>query len=118
MSLDLLNLANTPETFAKVVRTAIVVGDFLIRNPHIHYLTDWRSFDGQTAVERAVQLVATAPGSSYETGRLAHPITFAAYARTVPAGVDPALLVNVERVVHLSLSCRNSFRWAWLPSPA
>ena len=58
--LDLLNLANTPETFAKVVSTAIVVGDFLIRNPHIHY-HDWRSFDGQTAVERAVKIVATAP---------------------------------------------------------
>jgi hypothetical protein len=38
----------------------IVVGDFLIRNPHIHY-HDWRSFDGQTAVERAVKIVATAP---------------------------------------------------------
>ncbi len=57
--LDLLNLANAPETFAKVVRTAIVVGDFLARNPHIHY-HDWRSFNGQTAVERAVNLVASA----------------------------------------------------------
>lgn len=58
--LDLLNLANTPETFAKVVQTAVVVGDFLIRNPHVHY-HDWVGFDGQTGVQRAVQIVATAP---------------------------------------------------------
>lgn len=58
--LDLLDLANVPETFAKVIRTAIVVSDFLARNPHIHY-HDWRSFNGQTAVERAVGLVASAP---------------------------------------------------------
>jgi hypothetical protein len=56
--LELLNLANTPETFAKVVRTAIVVGDFLIRNPHIHY-HDWLSFNGVTGVDRAVQILAT-----------------------------------------------------------
>jgi hypothetical protein len=56
--LELLNLANTPETFAKVIRTAIVVGDFLIRNPHIHY-HDWRSFNGVTGVDRAVQIIAT-----------------------------------------------------------
>jgi hypothetical protein len=54
----LLNLANTPETFAKVVRTAIVVGDFLVRNPHIHY-NDWPEFNGVTGVDRAVQIVAT-----------------------------------------------------------
>jgi hypothetical protein len=53
----LLNLANTPETFAKVVKTAIVVGDFLIRNPHIHY-QDWIAFNGLTAVDRAVQILA------------------------------------------------------------
>jgi hypothetical protein len=56
--LALLNLANTPETFAKVVRTAVVVGDFLIRNPHIHY-HDWPEFNGVTGVDRAVQIVAT-----------------------------------------------------------
>ena len=56
--LELLNLANTPETFAKVIRTAIVVGDFLIRNPHIHY-HDWRSFNGVAGVDRAVQILAT-----------------------------------------------------------
>jgi len=56
--LTLLNLANTPENFAKVVRTAIVVGDFLIRNPHIHY-NDWPAFNGVTGVDRAVQIVAT-----------------------------------------------------------
>jgi hypothetical protein len=56
--LALLNLANTPENFAKVVRTAIVVGDFLIRNPHIHY-NDWPAFNGVTGVDRAVQIVAT-----------------------------------------------------------
>jgi hypothetical protein len=56
--LALLNLANTPENFAKVVSTAIVVGDFLIRNPHIHY-GDWPDFNGVTAVDRAVQIVAT-----------------------------------------------------------
>ena len=61
--LDLLNLANTPETFAKVVRTAIVVGDFLIRNPHIHY-QDWIAFNGQTAVDRAVQILAATPVSA------------------------------------------------------
>jgi hypothetical protein len=58
--LTLLNLANTPETFAKVVRTAIVVGDFLIRNPHIHY-QDWIAFNGLTAVDRAVQILAATP---------------------------------------------------------
>ena len=55
--LALLNVANTPENFAKVVRTAIVVGDFLIRNPHIHY-NDWPAFNGVTGVDRAVQIVA------------------------------------------------------------
>jgi hypothetical protein len=43
--LSLLNLANTPENFAKLVRTAIVVGDFLIRNPQIHY-NDWPASTG------------------------------------------------------------------------
>ncbi|MCV6985202.1 peptidoglycan-binding protein [Mycobacterium shinjukuense] len=61
--LGLLNLANTAETFVKVIRTAIVVGDFVIRNPHIHY-HDWPSFTGQTAVERAVQIVATAAAAA------------------------------------------------------
>ena len=56
--LALLNLANTPENFVKVVRTSIVVGDFLIRNPHIHY-NDWPDFNGLTGVDRAVQVVAT-----------------------------------------------------------
>jgi hypothetical protein len=56
--LALLNLANTLETFVKAITTAIVVGDFLIRNPHIHY-HDWRSFNGSTGVDRAVQIVAT-----------------------------------------------------------
>jgi hypothetical protein len=56
--LALLNLANTPETFVKVVRTAIVVGDFVVRNPHIHY-HDWPAFNGVTGVDRAVQIVAT-----------------------------------------------------------
>jgi hypothetical protein len=56
--LALLDLANTPETFAKVVRTATVLGDFLIRNPHIHY-NDWASFNGSTGVDRAVQIVAS-----------------------------------------------------------
>ena len=56
--LALLNLANTPENFAKVVRKAIVVGDFLIRNPHIHY-HDWPAFNGVTGVDRAVQIVVT-----------------------------------------------------------
>jgi len=56
--LALLNLANTPENFAKVIRTSIVVGDFLIRNPHIHY-GDWPDFNGVTGVDRAVQIVAT-----------------------------------------------------------
>ena len=57
--LALLNLANTPENFVKVVRTSIVVGDdFLIRNPHIHY-NDWPDFNGLTGVDRAVQIVAT-----------------------------------------------------------
>ena len=57
--LALLNLANTPETFAKVVQARrIVVGDFLVRNPHIHY-HDWPDFNGVTAVDRAVQIVAT-----------------------------------------------------------
>ena len=42
----------------KVVRTSIVVGDFLIRNPHIHY-HDWPDFNGVTGVDRAVQIVAT-----------------------------------------------------------
>jgi hypothetical protein len=42
----------------KVVRTAIVVGDFLIRNPHIHN-HDWPAFNGVTGVDRAVQIVAT-----------------------------------------------------------
>jgi hypothetical protein len=41
-----------------VVRTATVVGDFLIRNPHIHH-GDWPDFDGVTAVDRAVQIIAT-----------------------------------------------------------
>ncbi|HEX7826181.1 MAG TPA: peptidoglycan-binding protein [Mycobacterium sp.] len=58
--LDLLNIANTPETFAKVVKTAIVVGDFLVRNPHIHY-QDWAAFNGLPAVDRAVQILAAAP---------------------------------------------------------
>ena len=35
--LALLNLANTPATLARVVGTAIVVSDFLVRNPHIPY---------------------------------------------------------------------------------
>jgi hypothetical protein len=56
--LALLNLANTPENFVKVVRTSIVVGDFLIRNPHVHY-HDWPDFNGVTGVDRAVQIVAT-----------------------------------------------------------
>ena len=56
--LSLLDLANTPENFAKVVKTAIVVGDFLIRNPHIHY-GDWPDFNGVNAVDRAVQIVTT-----------------------------------------------------------
>ena len=56
--LALLNLANTPETIAKLIRTSIVVGDFLIRNPHIHY-GDWPDFNGVTTVDRAVQIVAT-----------------------------------------------------------
>jgi hypothetical protein len=56
--LALLNLANTPETFAKLIKTSIVVGDFLIRNPHIHY-NDWPDFNGVTGVDRAVQIVAT-----------------------------------------------------------
>ena len=43
--LALLNLANAPETIAKLIRTSIVVGDFLIRNPHIHY-GDWPDFNG------------------------------------------------------------------------
>jgi hypothetical protein len=46
--LALLNLANTPETIAKLIRTSIVVGDFLIRNPHIHY-HDWPDFTGSPA---------------------------------------------------------------------
>jgi hypothetical protein len=56
--LALLNLANTPETVAKVIKTSIVVGDFLIRNPHIHY-GDWPDFNGVTAVDRAVQILST-----------------------------------------------------------
>ena len=48
----MLNLANTPETFAKVVRTAVVVSDFLVRNLHIHY-HDWLLFNGLTGVARA-----------------------------------------------------------------
>ena len=56
--LALLNLANTPETIAKLIRTSIVVGDFLIRNPHIHY-NDWPDFNGVTGVDRAVRIVAT-----------------------------------------------------------
>jgi hypothetical protein len=56
--LALLNLANTPETIAKLIRTSIVVGDFLIRNPHIHY-HDWPDFNGVNGVDRAVQIVAT-----------------------------------------------------------
>ena len=56
--LALLNLANSPETFVKVVRTAVVVGDFLIHNSHIHY-HDWPAFNGVTGVDRAVQIVAT-----------------------------------------------------------
>jgi hypothetical protein len=55
--LALLNLANTPETFATVVRTAVVVSDFLVRNPHIPY-HDWLLFNGLTGVDRAVQIVA------------------------------------------------------------
>jgi hypothetical protein len=55
--LALLNLANTPQTFAKLVRTAIVVSDFIARNPHIHY-HDWLLFNGVSAVDRAVQIVA------------------------------------------------------------
>ena len=35
-----------------------MVGDFLIRNPHIHY-HDWPEFNGVTGVDRAVQIVAT-----------------------------------------------------------
>lgn len=57
--LALLNLANTPQTFAKVVRTAIVVGDFIVRNPHVHY-HDWIAFNGQTGVNRAIQLLTPA----------------------------------------------------------
>jgi hypothetical protein len=56
--LALLNLTNSPQTFVKVVRTAIVVGDFVARNPHIHY-HDWLSFNGSTAVDLAVQIVAS-----------------------------------------------------------
>jgi hypothetical protein len=56
--LDLLKLSNTPETFAKVFRTGVVVGDFLVRNPHIHY-HDWLVFDGSNGVDRAVQIVAS-----------------------------------------------------------
>lgn len=55
--LAMLNLATTPDTFAHAVRTAIVVGQFLANNPHIHY-HDWVLFDGATAVERAIQIVA------------------------------------------------------------
>ena len=58
--LALLNLADTPENFVEVIRTATVVGDFLIRNPHIHY-PDWPAFTGLTGVDRAVQIVATGP---------------------------------------------------------
>ena len=57
--LDLLNPALIPETFAKVVRTAIIVGDFVIRNPHMHY-HDWPELNGMTGVDRAVQIVASA----------------------------------------------------------
>jgi hypothetical protein len=42
----------------KVVRTSIVVGDFPIRNPHIHY-NDWPDVNGLTGIERAVHIVAT-----------------------------------------------------------
>ena len=56
--LALLRLPNTPETIAKLIKTSIGVGDFLIRNPHIHY-GDWPDFNGVTAVDRAVQIVAT-----------------------------------------------------------
>jgi hypothetical protein len=58
--LALLNLADTPENFVQVIRTATVVGDFLIRNPRIHY-PDWPAFTGLTGVDRAVQIVATGP---------------------------------------------------------
>jgi hypothetical protein len=58
--LALLNLADTPENFVEVIRTATVVGDFLIRNPHLHY-PDWPAFTGLTGVDRAVQIVATGP---------------------------------------------------------
>jgi hypothetical protein len=58
--LSLLNLANTPETFAKVVKTAVVVGDFIVRNPHIHY-GDWLVFNGLTGVDRAVQILTAGP---------------------------------------------------------
>jgi hypothetical protein len=34
------------------------VGDFLIRNPHIHY-HDWPDFNGVTGVDRAVQIITT-----------------------------------------------------------
>jgi hypothetical protein len=56
--LDLLKLPNTPETFVKVFRTGIVLGDFLARNPHIHY-HDWLVFGGSNGVDRAVQIVAS-----------------------------------------------------------
>ena len=58
--LALLNLANTPETVAKAIKTAIVLGDFIIRNPHIRY-QDRTAFNGMTAVDRAVQLLAATP---------------------------------------------------------
>jgi hypothetical protein len=46
------------DMYATAVTTSIVVGDFLIRNPHVHY-NDWPDFNGVTGVDRAVQIVAT-----------------------------------------------------------
>ncbi|MGV0795177.1 peptidoglycan-binding protein [Mycolicibacterium sp. XJ1819] len=55
--LALLDVAGTPQNFARAVRTAIVVSEFLANNPHIHY-HDWVLFDGATGVGRAVEIVA------------------------------------------------------------
>ena len=40
----------------KAVKTAQVVSQFLINNPHIHY-HDWLDFNGHTGIERAKQLI-------------------------------------------------------------